>query len=772
MHSRTFGRERPENLLGAASTYYAHRVFMVYLPDDFRRDFLRGWGPGWLTEGERALDILAWGTLLVYQARMEPFRFIENLNRYLRPDGELREEYSAPGTPRSNPMFRLQLTMQLALEVLLRRFNVEARIDEYPTRTQMLVDAIYYIGTLHDLEKARSHLFELEPKTLREYLLLRAANDRGPGLGSEFPGQDELDQLFEQLGIYLGLLAKPDAIRKETLNYVRQSPDSPLRSVWLQLITAILPDNKPIIGELKVEPTRLSFRFLVNRSGLSEEDEDPDRDPLNNAPALNDALDRWAGLLTELFGDATKGEDAASNQDDRNLGPARGHEAIAASRLIDRTPGWGPVERARQLTRHLSAGPEMITIPAAAADSDVTESERRDLRLAAVQMRDYMAVLQDWRVPLTRGIIAACVAAPAAAASAPGRPVRNTNLCRLLAVRALGAVCRFDFLEGPQRVAEVLASDIAWPVGISPRRAPDIETGSSVSFSERPEELSRFADELGGAARILSDVGYSDSDWSTIWRSFWTGWSFDANGTARSIGKSADAEAIGVQVLHATRHGGVPVIPSAGGSLSIGQLWRILTLSVFSDEQIPDEAKTSAGAALGFPDGIDEFLMRTDRQSAPRRPVLFLTVSSMRSPAWAWRPDGRVRVVMPPPSDQSEADAPAIRNPEAVASTLERISERLKYHATILSRDGPPILRVYARAFRRFFAVMRGPRPDVVTCIEVRRDFVVPDIVPQGTVYFGFGPPPQGLRRYVENPTSLGDLQDRIRAMGELSERR
>jgi hypothetical protein len=223
-------RSSIRNLQGAWTTYYEHRVFMVYFPDDFRRYLQLADGPGWFVDTEKALDLLAWGTLLVYQARMEPFRFIEYLNRYQLSDGSFREPYDAVGTPRSNPAFRLQLTMQLALEVIMRRVNLETRMEEFPTRAQLLFDTIFYIATLHDLEKKRDHEFRITPNLLKNYLRLRAENDRGPGLGMDFPGTDELDFLFRQLKQYLNLLAQPNMIRSETLDHVRRFPDSPVKS--------------------------------------------------------------------------------------------------------------------------------------------------------------------------------------------------------------------------------------------------------------------------------------------------------------------------------------------------------------------------------------------------------------------------------------------------------------------------------------------------------------------------------------------------------------
>ena len=47
-------------------------------------------------------------------------------------------------------------------------------------------------------------------------------------------GADQLKSLFARLGDYLKLLANPNDIRRETLEYVRRWPHSPIRNLWLQ----------------------------------------------------------------------------------------------------------------------------------------------------------------------------------------------------------------------------------------------------------------------------------------------------------------------------------------------------------------------------------------------------------------------------------------------------------------------------------------------------------------------------------------------------------
>ncbi|MBV9014665.1 MAG: hypothetical protein JO058_03320, partial [Alphaproteobacteria bacterium] len=535
------GIKAEDSRFGAAETYYEHLVFMIYFPDDFREALQRNAPPGRELRPEDALDLLAWGTVFVYQARMQPFRFRAVQSRYQAPDGRFRKPHDRPGTPRSNPMFKLQLTMQLALETVMRRANLESLFDEYPTRAQLLVDTLYYVAELHSEEKTREYEFQITPEILKAYLRLRAANDRGRGLDENFPGQHELNRLFQQLGQYLHLLEKPELISEETLAYIRQWPASPNKRLWLRLARSILPGTKPIVERLEVEEDGLTFRFHLSRSGLSADDENPDKNPLKTAPAFNKALGSWIEFLKMQFGDA-----------------AAGHEALVSTRFLDENPGWGPVEDAYLLTRHL------IDEPAAApsrptADIPGGTDDAHALLLAALQMQDYVSMLDEWRRPIALGILNAGIATAAAAQGVEGEPARrDPATCHLMAVKALGAVCHFDPLEEPAEIASALSERLRWPRGLDDARKSHMELGSHSSFAGEPQELESYCEQLGAAAaRMPNEVAVrSKPDWPSSWREFWVGWAFaEQSGTVAPIERSARAEIPGSEVLHAARHG-------------------------------------------------------------------------------------------------------------------------------------------------------------------------------------------------------------------------
>jgi hypothetical protein len=788
----------------ASATYYEHRVFMVYFPNDFR-DYL-----GRMVTGERdwmrtrrALDLMAWGTVLVYQARMEPFRFNEVLSRYYEGGGNFRKGYDEEGTPLWQPMFRLQLTMQLAQEVVTKFANIEVRIDEFPNQAQLLFDTFHYVTALHDRERPPEHVFSISESDFRNYLRRRAENDRGPGLDLDFPGSDQLTFLLKHLWDYLNLLANPVKLREEVLIDSRQLQRSPQeRQLRTRLLRAILPDHTPVIGDLvpsvwpgaaandaNPAPTasdeRIKFRFLLNRFGIGP----VPKDPLDAAREADAALDSWERLLSELLGNPTTGQKTA---------------AIAG--ILDGAPTWDAIARARALLADHTEAMPTDTGPR-------PEVEERERRFAAVQLQGALEMLQLWRDAFWEGIRAATVAALAV-------PDDEWPARRRIAVQALGAFCRLDLKEQPADVLKFLKEDLAWPselAAATPQEGEVEDSGSLGSFVDTPMNLQTYCNDLTALARA-SERQTTSIDWPSLWRNFWSQCEFLPTGVsirrppqvAHPAGTDADegvairsplqtSVATGMAVLHAARHGGIPVVPSLPGNLSIGQWWRLVTLAIFGDESIPDGAVAAALRALGFPEDFERLhrdsLSDFRAHPAGDVPVLFIYVASSGSPAWLWPPDSRVGAIMPPPRDVLLADHAAIENPTLVdeefhalkqkAMTRER-SAPVRFLLRALFRLGQFLTRTgrgsawlfrwlpswmirlgasLARALRNWPIRIRRARSfNFVECREVGPDTSVREFLPVGPyVYFGFGPAPEGITGYIAAPTGVADLLQRIR---------
>ena len=103
-----------------------------------------------------SLGLLAWGTILVYRARMLPFDFNRELKRLVNESGEFIEQ--DPSIPVTRPLFRKQLAMQLGIEQIARRKYISERVAEIPVFQQFLYDTLYWPQFLH--ERGRHDLDE------------------------------------------------------------------------------------------------------------------------------------------------------------------------------------------------------------------------------------------------------------------------------------------------------------------------------------------------------------------------------------------------------------------------------------------------------------------------------------------------------------------------------------------------------------------------------------------------------------------------------------
>ena len=116
--------------------------------------------------------------------------------------------------------------------------------------------------------------------------------------------------------------------------------------------------------------------------------------------------------------------------------------------------------------------------------------------------------------------------------------------------------------------------------------------------------------------------------------SFWGQWSFPPGS---GIARSSQAPPLnGLDLLHAARHGGIPVMPRLRGTLSIGQWCRLLTVASHEDV--------------------------AEQNGKADEPVLAIFVKSSDSSAWSWRPESGVMAVMPRPPDIVEADRAAAQD--------------------------------------------------------------------------------------------------------------
>ena len=168
-----------------ATTFYSHRIFLSYEPKDYRKYLMEIVDQtSWSTKSEierfrLELGLLAWGTILVYRARMVPFHFSRELKQLVDENGVFIER--DPATPLMRSICRQQLTMQLGIEAIIRRDEVKERIHEVPVFQQYVYDTLYWPSYQHEKglndgidDKSNVRPFILTQANLKKYLWFRA----------------------------------------------------------------------------------------------------------------------------------------------------------------------------------------------------------------------------------------------------------------------------------------------------------------------------------------------------------------------------------------------------------------------------------------------------------------------------------------------------------------------------------------------------------------------------------------------------------------------
>jgi hypothetical protein len=255
-------------------TFYSHRVFVIYQPEDYRQYLLRiveqkDWPPE--EKFGLTLGLMAWGTILVYQARMVASDFHRRLKGLVDAGGAFL--YQNPTLPRNRSIYRQQLTMQLGIEAIARTPEVKERIEEAPIVAQYVYDTLYMPSFYHERGLGETSAdgvttpFQMTRDGLREHLKLRssggskAETDTPPATKADIPSattadvQPEpttdiplatIDYLFRGvLKKYIELLSRPWEIQEKTRQYAMELPSFE-RRLWLAL-AEVVDEGRPLV---------------------------------------------------------------------------------------------------------------------------------------------------------------------------------------------------------------------------------------------------------------------------------------------------------------------------------------------------------------------------------------------------------------------------------------------------------------------------------------------------------------------------------------------
>ena len=673
----------------AVSTYFEYRIFMQYLPPDFRKYFrnvisLDNW-----RGNEAAMDHerLALATVLIYQARKEPFAFSEFLNSVANESGSLRQR---AGPYLSREINRVQLTMQLGLEDIARRNEFEQRLERVPSEAQMLFDALYYIAELHALDNDLAYVFSITEASLADYLRHRAESDRTERLPEDFPRVAQRRLAFRMVRDYLHALASPGQIHRVVPEKSEQASDvegqsaTPVRrdrEAWARV--ARLMSTKPIVDVIEDtaadgDASVIRFTFAVDRYGFRPGDETARALPAEAEASLR----RWEEMLDNLLGDREPGVSVA-----------------AAVPILAKDYGF--------------ATPEQDRLP----------RERRDRpELAEINSRllGNLAILNDWRDAFQRGMALASLAAAAVPADASGSDAKaDWSRRRLAALRALAAINAVSRDATPNQVAGNLTAyfgdESRWPNAFRPLvTQPGLPTEAQHEFTTEPKAIEPYCEEMEAYASFVEHQT-TLSAWREISSRFWAQWTFQRNGPRIRRVPSAP-QATPIDLLHASRHGGFPIIAPGTSNLSIGGWCRLLTLFKAGEETVPQTAAEAALAALNLGAAAAEVRLSPPASPASWQGKVLLVIypRSTESRAWDWQPQPDIYAVAEQPEEVRKADN--LKAARTILDVFPDLLGRLRYS------EGPVAIHCVETGSNADAAVPQFAQRQIIHFGEARRE--------------------------------------------------
>jgi hypothetical protein len=745
-----------------ATTFYSHRIFLSYEPKDYR-DYLMEivnrskWDEKSEIERNRLeLGLLAWGTILVYRARMVPFHFSRELKRLVDESGKFIER--DPATPLMRSVCRQQLTMQLGIEAIIRRDAVKERIHEVPVFQQYAYDTLYWPSYQHEKglndgpdEDGIVWPFVLTRDNLKKYLWFRAKGNRRV-TDENFPPADITTVLFRALDEYLQLLQNPESIRRETINYALQLDDPNKQRLWTSLAEAI--EIRPLVEDapLPVDPTkktatgkgavaatqkapdhRIGWQFCVDRFGVRFGNESLQIEYARKAVR---ALMLWTETIESLFGDLGETMVVATN-----------------AYLLPQYPYWTSISEAIEIVQKWlgpdHAGNEEVGGPPVAGSSTQPAAGR----IVNARTQDYVYQLQLYLEAMRKWAPAFSAATWVASLAGTGSAAADPRTRLLQGLKTVASVYEFDSTTEPTAILERFAGILG-----DADQGPDLpvlqqtleggrkviqHSAPSPDFAEDPAQFYQWLKDW--ATTVKSHPHYANAglrkQWKAVEDSYWRQWSWPSLGAvSRWSVPSAAAAVSPLDLIYTARYGAVPLLHWRGGTLSICQWSRIMAIA--SERRVRAlEAPVASGLGnLGF----EPANASTPAPNSTRLlPIGMISPQSERSPAWTWRPDPTVRAFAILPRLLAESDKQAALEDRETDNIPETGEKDIKTAVEEAGRDP------YSTCLH-FIEIAGGQSPEVLN-----------EKIPNAywrRVGFGFDGTQRVIASSVSNPRSVGEL--------------
>jgi hypothetical protein len=468
--------------------------------------------------------------------------------------------------------------------------------------------------------------------------------------------------------------------------------------------------------------TPIEFTFTVDRFGFRPGEQ-------RSAAFANDvvkALDQWEQTIRSLFGDFDRATDLA----------------IQAGMLPEH-PRWKAIAERRAKLRD-----ELATAAVPKGGDHITDHQ---MRATLEDARLYLQDLFTWSQVFHAGAIAAAIAS---AGSLEGTEERRRlhGLQTLASVFPL-AIDRHDAREKFEKLKSA-GESLVPPALVNVWNSSTPSSSSSFgSFGEVPTRLQSWLDALKQEIdevtnQLRTSIASADA-WPTIENAFWQLWQRKLPGIMERHQNFRDVTVL--DLIHAARHGSIPVVPPRGGRLSISQWSRIFGLARTADDLVPSDIARHAAASLG----VEELATERPKLRDLTENIVVIRPQSSRSPAWDWTPDPRVRAIVLMPADIVVADQGKMAGVESGAEPATAVESPVnaRIENAILSLKGKLFFFIPIRVSTIEFIEL-GNEVRFVTASKTER---LPTNLRR--TFFGFDAEPDvGTEPYVGNPTDVHQL--------------
>jgi hypothetical protein len=418
----------------------------------------------------------------------------------------------------------------------------------------------------------------------------------------------------------------------------------------------------------------ISFSFSPDRFGIRG-----GAQPLGIEYAKNAvrSLASWVHTVEHMFGDVTVAMNIATNAQILPEQPSW----TATSESLKQLQDWLGAEYLQRTSvyRTVASGPEREV--SSSTSDQIVDPKIQD---AIEELRLYLYALQMWAGAFKAGVWVASVASV-------GSIEADSQVRLLQGLRTIAAVYEFDHTLRVEGILDEfchILSDkrkeedrpgifhVLDEMGITYEAAQRAMQGvnASTSFADDPIlldqwllDLRRESDSFPHRAGALLQ-----ESWALVERRYWEQWRWPPIG---SVSRAQNTTGVSwLDLVYTTRYGCMPLLNWRGGTLSIYQWSRILTIAFQTRAMALGEPARSALGNLGFGDGATSFKSadREGRRSARQTmlPIAMISLYSESSPCWTWRPEPGVRAFALVPTNRAKIDEGA--------SAFERTTVRLR----------------------------------------------------------------------------------------------